>query len=64
MLESKSKKLTKKKNGKRIRYTVKYNQTLRNDWPEITADQWERLETDEAYKQVLVKMHSFAVSDY
>ena len=30
MLKSKSKKLTKKKNGKRIKYILKYNQKLRN----------------------------------
>jgi len=24
---------------------------LRDDWPEIATDQWERLETDQDYKQ-------------
>jgi hypothetical protein len=34
---------------KRTEYTLKYNQELRNDWPEIGPREWERLETDEAF---------------
>ncbi len=49
MLKSKSRKLTKKKkHDRRAKYTLKYNQELRTDWPEITINQWERLETFEA----------------
>jgi hypothetical protein len=34
----------------RTKYTLKYNQELRNDWPEITVKEWERIETDEAFR--------------
>jgi hypothetical protein len=44
--------LTKKKSvRKRTNYTLKYNLDLRNDWPEIGPREWERLETDEAFKE-------------
>jgi hypothetical protein len=37
--------------GKRTNYPLKYNLDLRNDWPEIGPRKWERLETDEAFKE-------------
>lgn len=30
---------------------MKYHLELRNDWPEISPREWERLETDEAFKE-------------
>jgi hypothetical protein len=36
---------------KRTNYTLKYNQELRNDWPEKVPREWERLEEDEAFKE-------------
>lgn len=41
----------KKITGKRTEYMLKYNLQLRNDWPEIGPREWERLETDEAFKE-------------
>ena len=41
----------KKIDRKRTEYTLKYNQELRNNWPEIGPREWERLETDEAFKE-------------
>lgn len=44
--------ITKRKSvRKRTNYTLKYNLDLRNDWPEIGPREWERLETDEAFKE-------------
>jgi hypothetical protein len=43
--------LTKKKSvRKRINNTLKYNLDLRNDWPEISPREWERLETDQPFR--------------
>ena len=36
---------------KRTEYTLKYNQELRNDWPEIGPREWERLEEDVVFKE-------------
>jgi len=30
---------------------LKYHLELRNDWPEISPREWERLETDETFKE-------------
>ena len=50
--EMKKKRLTKNRSRTtRIKYTLKYNHELRNDWPEIAPREWERLETDEAFKE-------------
>lgn len=48
----KKKRLTKKSfSAKRTTNTLKYNLGLRNDWPEIGPREWERLETDKAFKE-------------
>ena len=47
-----TKKLTNKtKHAKRVKYTLKYNQDLREYWSEITIKKWERLETDKAFRE-------------
>lgn len=50
-MEKKKRSIRKKVLRKRTRFTPKYNLELRNDWPEISSREWERLETDEAFKE-------------
>lgn len=48
----KKKRLTQKRfRAKRTKYTLKYNHDLVDDWPEITQKEWERIETDEAFRE-------------
>jgi len=47
----KRKSLKKKKlKRKGIKFKLKHDQELRNDWPEISQEEWERIETDEAFR--------------
>jgi hypothetical protein len=41
---------------------LKYNLELRNDWPEISPSEWERLEADEAFKEgFLIAMNNISL---
>lgn len=45
-------KITKQKNqNTKVKYTLTYNKRIKNDWPEITNEQWNKMLKDCAYKE-------------
>lgn len=43
--------IRKKTNKSKTRFTRKFNEELRSNWPDICSKDWDRLETDKDFKE-------------